>query len=238
MKRLGVNIDHIATVRNARGEKYPDPYRAALIAMNSGADSVTIHLREDRRHIKDKDLIKIKRNKKIKLNLEMAPTNEMLKIALKNKPNYVCLVPEKRNEITTEGGLNIKKDFYKIKKIIKILNNAKIRTSLFINPKYKDIKLSYFAGAECVELHTGRFCKLFNEKNIGETILHLINKNLIQTCHDVSIGGILTAVSKMCIRGQKGIKINQHKKHKKSGGFIFDKCLDFQNKNYLSPFFF
>ena len=176
MKRLGVNIDHIATVRNARGEKYPDPYRAALIAMNSGADSVTIHLREDRRHIKDKDLIKIKRNKKIKLNLEMAPTNEMLKIALKNKPNYVCLVPEKRNEITTEGGLNIKKDFYKIKKIIKILNNAKIRTSLFINPKYKDIKLSYFAGAECVELHTGRFCKLFNEKkNYNKELKNLKN---------------------------------------------------------------
>ena len=109
-RRLGVNIDHVATIRNARGEIYPDPLRAALIAERNGADSVTIHLREDRRHIRDADLKKIKNKLRIPLNLEIAPTNEMLKIALKHKPKYVCIVPEKRSEITTEGGLNLKKN--------------------------------------------------------------------------------------------------------------------------------
>ena len=108
-KRLGVNIDHVATIRNARGENYPDPLKAALIAENSGADSITIHLREDRRHIRDSDLKIIKTRLKIPLNLEIAPTMEMLKVALKHKPKYVCIVPEKRTEITTEGGLNLNK---------------------------------------------------------------------------------------------------------------------------------
>ena len=107
-KRLGVNIDHVATIRNARGENYPNPLRAALIAENNGADSITIHLREDRRHIRDNDLKNIKRKLRNPLNLEIAPTKEMLKIALKHKPKYVCIVPEKRAEITTEGGLNLK----------------------------------------------------------------------------------------------------------------------------------
>ena len=110
MKRLGVNIDHVATIRNARGEKHPDPYKAALFAMSSGADSITIHLREDRRHIKDHDVKKIISNKKIPVNLEMAANKNMLKIALLNKPRFVCIVPEKRQEITTEGGLNLKKN--------------------------------------------------------------------------------------------------------------------------------
>ena len=111
-KRIGVNIDHVATIRNARGENYPDPLRAALVAEKSGADSVTIHLREDRRHIRDNDLKNIKKKLRIPLNLEIAPTVEMLKIALKHKPNYICIVPEKRAEITTEGGLNLKKKKY------------------------------------------------------------------------------------------------------------------------------
>ena len=109
-KRLGVNIDHVATIRNARGENYPDPLRAAMLAQKSGANSITIHLREDRRHIRDYDLKNIKKELKIPLNLEMAPTSEMLKIAIKHKPNYVCIVPEKRTEITTEGGLNLEKN--------------------------------------------------------------------------------------------------------------------------------
>ena len=116
MIRLGINIDHVATVRNARGENYPDPYKAALSVKKSGASSITVHLREDRRHITDRDLFKIVGIKNIKVNLEIAPTNEMLKIALKAKPKYVCLVPEKREEITTEGGLNLNKDNSKIKK--------------------------------------------------------------------------------------------------------------------------
>ena len=107
--RLGVNIDHVATIRNARDENYPDPLKAALIAEKNGADSITIHLREDRRHIRDNDLEIIKKKLRIPLNLEMAATNEMLKIALKHKPNYVCIVPEKRAEVTTEGGLNLNK---------------------------------------------------------------------------------------------------------------------------------
>ena len=119
--RLGVNIDHVATVRNARGETYPDPLRAALLAQKSGADSITVHLREDRRHIRDEDLRNIKKKIKIPLNLEMAPTQEMLNIAIKHKPNFVCIVPEKRREITTEGGLNVKKNTGFLKKIIEIL---------------------------------------------------------------------------------------------------------------------
>ncbi len=120
--RLGVNIDHVATVRNARGENYPDPLKAALLAQASGADSVTIHLREDRRHIQDIDLKLITKKLRIPLNLEIAPTNEMLKIALKHKPKFVCLVPEKRKEITTEGGLSLN---YKEKFLRKFIKNLK-----------------------------------------------------------------------------------------------------------------
>ena len=163
-KRLGVNIDHVATIRNARGESYPDPLRAALIAQKSGADSVTIHLREDRRHIRDYDLKNIKRKLKIPLNLEMAPTNEMLKIAIRNKPSFVCIVPEKRREVTTEGGLNIKKNIKFLRKIIKNLKRKRIRVSLFIEPNINDVKLSRYVGANSVELHTGAFCNLLNKK--------------------------------------------------------------------------
>ena len=163
-KKLGVNIDHVATIRNARGEKYPDPLRAALFAEKSGANSITIHLREDRRHIKDNDLINIKKKLNVPLNLEMAPINEMLKIAIKHKPNYVCIVPEKRAEITTEGGLNLKKNNRYLKKIINELKKNNIRVSLFIEPKISDVLLSKDLGADCVELHTGRFCNLFNFK--------------------------------------------------------------------------
>ena len=171
MKRLGVNIDHVATIRNARGEKHPDPYKAALLAMSSGADSITIHLREDRRHIKDHDVKKIISNKKIPVNLEMAANKNMLKIALLNKPRFVCIVPEKRQEITTEGGLNLKKNYKKIFYIINKLNNNKIRTSLFINPSIQDIKLSKTLGANCVEIHTGKLSNLIkNNKKFSKEI--------------------------------------------------------------------
>ena len=173
-KRLGVNIDHVATIRNARGEIYPNPLRAALIAQKSGADSITIHLREDRRHIRDYDLKNIKKKLKIPLNLEIAPTDEMLKIAISNKPNFVCIVPEKRKEITTEGGLNIKKNKKFIQKMIKELKKNKIRVSLFIEPKINDVKLSQSIGANCVELHTGNFCNLLNKgKKIRKSFLEL-----------------------------------------------------------------
>tara|TARA_B100000029_G_scaffold260868_1_gene257256 strand:- start:11871 stop:12599 length:729 start_codon:yes stop_codon:yes gene_type:complete len=162
-RKLGVNIDHIATIRNARGESYPDPLKAALMAENAGADSITIHLREDRRHIRDSDLKRIKTRLTIPLNLEMAPTLEMLKIAKKNKPNYICIVPEKRNEITTEGGLDVKKNKKSLKKIIKSLNSKGIRVSLFLEPKIDDIICAKLLGAKCVELHTGNFCNLLNK---------------------------------------------------------------------------
>lgn len=175
-KKLGVNIDHVATIRNARGEVYPDPLRAALIVQKSGANSVTVHLREDRRHIRDCDLKNIKKKLRIPLNLEIAPTKEMMKIAIKNKPDFVCIVPEKRREITTEGGLNIKKKRIFIKKIITVLKKNKIRVSLFIEPKIKDIKLAQSVGANCVELHTGSFCNLSNKgKQISKSFLKLKN---------------------------------------------------------------
>ncbi len=164
MRRLGVNIDHIATLRNARGEKHPDLLKAAKLITSYGADSITLHLREDRRHIKDSDVAKICKQKKISVNLEMAANDEILKIALKNKPKYVCIVPEKRNEITTEGGLNLIKNKNKIKKIINKLKRNKIRTSLFINPSIKDINLSKTLETECIELHTGKLSNLIKSK--------------------------------------------------------------------------
>ena len=162
--KLGVNIDHVATVRNARGEIYPSPLRAALIAQKYGADSITIHLREDRRHIKDKDFFEINKKLKIPLNLELAPTQEMLKISLKYKPNYICIVPEKRSEITTEGGLNLKKNKKLIREFLKKFRANKIRTSLFIEPNISDIKVAKEINANCVEIHTGKFCNLLNKK--------------------------------------------------------------------------
>ena len=164
MKKLGVNIDHVATLRNARGEHHPSPLFAAMQAVNYGANSVTIHLREDRRHITDEDLLLISKKKKIPLNLEIAANNQMLKIAIKFKPKFVCLVPEKRKEITTEGGLNLRKNKIKIKKILSVLNNNKIRTSLFINPNISDIKLAKFLGSNCIELHTGKISNKIKKK--------------------------------------------------------------------------
>ena len=164
MKRLGVNIDHIATLRNARGEVHPSPLKAAKLAMKYGADSITIHLREDRRHIKDLDLKKIKKIKVIPMNVEIAATNEMLGIVLRNKPNFVCIVPENRKEITTEGGLNIKKNNKIISTVIKKLNKNKIRTSLFVNPNLKDIKLAKEIGSRCIEIHTGKISNKIKNK--------------------------------------------------------------------------
>mgnify|MGYP005993770827 FL=1 len=162
--RLGVNIDHVATVRNARGEIYPSPLRAALLAQKSGADSVTIHLREDRRHINEFDLKQIKKKLKIPLNLEIAATREMLRIALKNKPPFICIVPEKRKEITTEGGLNLNYNKSFLKNLIKKLRKNKSRVSLFIEPRLKDILEAKKLNADCVEIHTGKFCNLVNKK--------------------------------------------------------------------------
>ena len=182
--RLGVNIDHVATVRNARGENYPSPLKAALEAQRSKADSVTIHLREDRRHINENDLRLIKSKLKIPLNLEIAATKEMLQIALKSKPSFICIVPEKRAEITTEGGLNLnyKKKF--LKEIIRKFKLNNLRVSLFIEPNLSDIKLSKYLNADCIEIHTGKFCNLVNKnKNY--------KKELKKIKDSVKLGNIL-----------------------------------------------
>ena len=162
--RLGVNIDHVATVRNARGEIYPSPLRAALLAEKNGADSITIHLREDRRHINELDLKQIKSRLKIPLNLEIAATKEMLNIALKSKPPFICIVPEKRKEVTTEGGLNLNYNKKFLSYIIKKLKKNKSRVSLFIEPNIKDINESKELNADCIEIHTGKLCNLINKK--------------------------------------------------------------------------
>ena len=176
--KLGINIDHVATVRNARGENYPSPLRAALLVQKYGGDSVTIHLREDRRHIKDKDLIQIKEKLTIPLNLEIAPTKKMLKITLKHKPAYVCIVPEKRKEITTEGGLNLKRNLNFLRKSIKELKSKNIRTSLFIEPNIADIKIAKQLDVDCVELHTGKFCNLHNKKKNTKSEFLKIKKSV------------------------------------------------------------
>jgi len=177
VKKLGVNIDHVATLRNARGENYPSPLKAAKLAEYSGANSITIHLREDRRHIKDNDLKVLKKKIKIPINLEIAPTEEMLKIAKKFKPNFVCIVPEKRKEVTTEGGLNVKKYKKILDKLIKELKKNNIRVSLFVEPNINDIKISYLLGADCVELHTGKFCNLFNKRKKTSASFSYIKKS-------------------------------------------------------------
>ena len=176
MKRLGVNIDHIATVRNARGENHPDPYHAALQVIKMGADSVTIHLREDRRHINDLDAKKICKLKKVLVNLEISMNDKIIKNALKIKPNYICIVPENRKEVTTEGGLNLVKNKKKLSKIIERFKKAKIRTSLFINPTLKDIKLSKELNVDCVEIHTGKISNLVKLKKKFHSELDRIKK--------------------------------------------------------------
>jgi len=207
--RLGVNIDHVATIRNARGENYPSPLRAALLAQKFGAHSITIHLREDRRHIRDLDLKDIRRKLKIPLNLEMAPTKEMLSISLKYKPKYVCIVPEKRTELTTEGGLNLKKNLKSIKKIIKKLKKQNIRTSLFIEPSIRDIKIAKVIQADCIEIHTGKICNLYNKKKNIKNEIKKIKKAVNYANHiglEVHAGHGITFSSVKILSKIKGIR--------------------------------
>ena len=171
MKRLGINIDHVATIRNARGEGHPSILNAARYVMKLGADSITIHLREDRRHINDKDLITLSKFKSIPVNLELSTNKKIISLAIKCKPKFICLVPEKRNEVTTEGGLNLKKNYKKISKVIQLFNKNKIRTSLFINPSIQDIKLSKKINTKCIEIHTGKLSRLVrSNKNFNNEL--------------------------------------------------------------------
>ena len=157
--RLGVNIDHVATIRNARGGRHPDPLRAAHIAAEAGADGITAHLREDRRHISDEDIARLKSELTRPLNLEMAATEEMLAIALRHLPNACCLVPERREERTTEGGLDVGGGGARLERVVGELKNAGVRVSLFIEPDAAVVEACKRVGADIVELHTGAYCE-------------------------------------------------------------------------------
>lgn len=159
---LGVNIDHVATLRNARGTHYPDPVHAADVAERAGADGITVHLREDRRHIKDRDVEILARTINTRLNLEMAVTDEMLEIAIKTQPTFVCLVPEKREELTTEGGLDVVGQFQKVKHACQVLAEAGIMVSLFIDAIEAQIDAAVACGAPYIEIHTGQYAEAAN----------------------------------------------------------------------------
>jgi len=209
VRRLGVNIDHIATLRNARGENHPNPIDGAKFAKSAGADSITIHLREDRRHIRDLDAKKICSLKNIPVNLEISTNTEMVKAAIKIKPNFICIVPENRKEITTEGGLNLEKNKKKIKNIILKLKKKNIRSSLFINPTLKDIKISKELNADCIEIHTGHLANLIKSKRNFSKELNKIRKCSVLAKNlnlEVHAGHGLTYSSARILSKIKGIQ--------------------------------
>ena len=164
--RLGVNIDHVATIRNARGGRFPDPVRAAQLAAKAGADGITAHLREDRRHISDADIERLSRELDLPLNFEMAATEEMLAIALKARPHAACIVPEKREERTTEGGLDARGQHNHLKPVVSALAENGSRVSLFIEADERQLDAAVSLGAPVVELHTGRYCDLRNDGDL------------------------------------------------------------------------
>lgn len=171
--RLGVNIDHVATVRNARGGDYPDPVRAGLMAETAGADGITAHLREDRRHISDQDIDRLMDALTVPLNFEMAPTDEMQAIALRHKPHAVCIVPEKREELTTEGGLDVARDENRLAQFIAPIRDAGCRVSIFVAADMRQIDAAAKIGAEIVELHAGAYCDLFAEGHFDQSAVEL-----------------------------------------------------------------
>ncbi|MBE0619628.1 MAG: pyridoxine 5'-phosphate synthase [Burkholderiales bacterium] len=168
MIELGVNIDHVATLRQVRGTTYPDPVRAALLAERAGADAITLHLREDRRHIQDRDVEALRAQLTKRMNLESAVTREMLQIALRVRPHDVCLVPERRMELTTEGGLDVSGQFERVRHACELLAGSGIRVSLFINPDPAQIDAAKAAGAPVIELHTGHFADTAGEEQQAE----------------------------------------------------------------------
>ncbi|MEW5786515.1 MAG: pyridoxine 5'-phosphate synthase [Pseudomonadota bacterium] len=173
MIKLGVNIDHVATLRQARGTPYPSPVQAALMAEGAGADSITLHLREDRRHIQDADVYILRHILQTKMNLEMAVTDEMLNIARELAPQDCCLVPERREELTTEGGLDVAGQFDKVRAACDVLAEAGIRVSLFIDPEAHQLEAAKSAGAPVVEIHTGRFADAENEAEASRELARI-----------------------------------------------------------------
>ena len=174
--RLGVNIDHVATLRNARGEDYPSPVKAALKCQEFGADGITAHLREDRRHIRDDDIEAIKSQISIPLNFEMAPTHEMVEIAIKTLPNACCIVPEKREEVTTEGGIDVKRNHNILGTIIGRLKKNNIRVSLFVDSSIDQIKLAKQLGSDIIEIHAGEFCRKVHDRSDFQKELNTIKE--------------------------------------------------------------
>ena len=172
--RLGVNIDHFATLRNQRTEKYIHLNEIVEILKINEINSITVHLREDRRHIKDKDVIELVNNEILPINLEMAATKEMQDICKNVRPFACCIVPEKRSELTTEGGLNVKKNFPKLKKILTEIKKIRIRTSLFIDPNFDQIELASKLGVDAIEIHTGRYANLFDNGNYTKELDQII----------------------------------------------------------------
>lgn len=186
MTRLGVNIDHVATLREARGVKYPDPVAAAALVEMAGADGIVVHLREDRRHIQDRDIHILRETVKTKLNLEMAATPAMVKIALETKPHMVTLVPEKRRELTTEGGLNVGGNKGALAKTIAQLKDVGIAVSLFIDPDGKQIEASKEVGTDFVELHTGPYCDATTKDEEDKEYKTLLDA--VSSAHDLDLG--------------------------------------------------
>jgi pyridoxine 5-phosphate synthase len=186
--RLGVNIDHVATIRNARGGRHPDPVRAARLAAQAGADGITAHLREDRRHISDDDIRRLTAEIELPLNFEMAATDEMLAIALKYKPHAACIVPEKREERTTEGGLDVVRAHNTLAPYIRQLNAAGIRVSLFIEPDMAALDAAKALGAPVVELHTGAYCEAHIEAPAGARTRRELDRIVAAAAHAEAIG--------------------------------------------------
>ena len=186
--KLGVNIDHVATLRQVRGTPYPDPVRAALLAEEAGADLITLHLREDRRHIQDRDVFDLRGLLKTRMNLEAAITREMLQIAVKVRPQDVCLVPERRMELTTEGGLDVIGQFDRVKDAVRLLTDAGIRVSLFISHDLRQIDAAHAAGAPVIEIHTGHFADAAPAEADAE--LALIERGV---AHAVGLGLVTNA---------------------------------------------
>lgn len=207
--RLGINIDHVATLRNARGGNHPDPLKIAIIAEECKVDNITAHLREDRRHVNENDIKKLLSKLKIPLNFEMAATSEMVDFAIENLPFACCIVPEKRQEITTEGGLNLKFKQAFLRRIIKKLKENNSRVSLFIEPSLKDVKEAKFLNADCIEIHTGKFCKLVNEKKSHKEELMRIKRAVLLGVNlglEVHAGHGLTFKSAKILSKVQGIK--------------------------------
>ncbi len=186
--RLGVNIDHVATIRNARGGRHPDPVRAARLAVQAGADGITAHLREDRRHIADDDIARLVREIDRPLNFEMAATAEMLRIACTHRPHAACLVPERREERTTEGGLDVVRGFANLKPVVAELAGAGIRVSLFVEPDPAALDAAVALGAPVVELHTGAYCHAFLDDPKGGRTAHELERIVGAAAHAERIG--------------------------------------------------